>query len=388
MTTEAPDHPSALVPTPTAGVILLPTPHVYGAAAPLPPPVLRAAKKYPIQSSSKEALWKRCRQAYAYHYEQRLESAIPPAPALAFGSFFHKGLENHFAGATTFTGLIDDEVEKEKAAYIERYTGIVGVPPAKLSVDEIDNIADMARQVLYNYFLHYSWDNPLKSKGLRYVAKEQHFVIKIPGTHGWVQGYLDGIAIDDHENLYVIDHKTYTRRPKFADQEVNGQFMLYMWVASQIYGRPFTGVVYDGVAKELPKPVEVLKSGDRLTTDKKKLEDYTFRSYTAKIKDMGFNPSDYGNELRMLKARDEQEQTPFFTRWLVTYGPEAVDNFEREFVATYREMASAKTPRYRNLSSFNCGGCQFRELCFAEYLGRDHEWVRKTKFRTKAPSAR
>lgn len=375
----------SLVPVKSPNVILLPMafddPR---ATAQIPAPVLKQARKWPIQSASKSNTWKRCRQQYHYHYEQNLESASPAGYALVFGSFFHKGVENRFLGAKTFADVLGNEVESQKEQYSLRYEEITGLKPMKASLDEIDAIAQHAYDVLRHYFTHYSWKNPLKSHGLTYISKEQHFMIRIPGTRGYVQGYLDGIAKDEAGNLYIIDHKTYQRRPKFSDQEVNEQFMLYMWTASQIYQKPFAGVLYDGVSKDLPKPVEVLKSG-KLTTDKKKLEDYTLRTYLAKIKEKELNPDDYVNEIMLLKERDAQEQTPFFSRWLVTYTPEAIDNFEREFVAVYREMASTKTPRYRNLSSFNCNGCTFRELCFAEHLGRDAEWVRKSKFRNRPP---
>lgn len=58
-------------------------------------------------------------------------------------------------------------------------------------------------------------------------------------------GYIDAIVEDERGNIWLVDYKTYSNKPKFEDLRMELQANVYMYVMKNIYGVDVAGFIYD-----------------------------------------------------------------------------------------------------------------------------------------------
>jgi hypothetical protein len=267
----------------------------------------------------------------------------------------------------------------ERDAKVDDIKRRTGFSPWPAEMAEWDDAADFTRLLVSQYFDHYGVENPLADVGMTYLATEVPFKIDISGLVGipdaYFVGTFDGIAVDDLNNLWLVENKSYGQKPDLQDLQVHFQTTGYAVAWEMLTGMPLAGALYNGVAKKLIKEPRVLKSGALSTAVDQQT---TLGRYTAAIKRVGGSIADpkYAKILDKLKNIEMQGDDRFFYREKFYFNETQITSWTREFVDIVREMTD--DPRiYRTVSFRGCGpqgaDCWWRDVCFAKHTGRNVE---------------
>lgn len=308
-----------------------------------------------IVSVTERGSYKRCHQRWDYtsRNRQNLAEIIPPV-AFSLGGLVHKALQlwtekpdtnavEHFGKAAVL------EIEAIKL----RYRKFVGSEISDYELNSLTDMFGLGHEMVSNY--QDFWKSPLP-KGFELVQAEQTIIMPIPHTlHScecfgaapncincagtgkvwhYLEGTLDAIIQDVRSGLlFVLERKTYGKRPREDDLECADQFTAYAWLLEKLNIGQVAGIAYDGLWK---RPLIKERGGPR------------------KIEDL-------------------------FLRTLVTRSPQELQNFERELSLEVQEMAHPSI--YRNYRWDGCWDCKgaIKDLCLAEYRGEDAESIRQTQ---------
>lgn len=324
----------------------------------------------------------RCRRAWNYQSPNRqsLQKIGISSPALHIGSAVHYALAVQAEGGDPFEA-VGEFFFAAVAEYVARYRKAVGAEPSSEEIAVVVEAETTVLELIRRYFARYSMDAPL-GPGWRYVAVEQTFAVPIPGTDGVFKGTYDGIARDPKDRLWVVDHKTFSQAPDPEKIQLDMQFVSYAWAAHALFGEPVEGLLYDGIAKALPKPPEVLKKGG-LSQAYYSTIDYV--SYCDAIDAHGLDFANYSDILNRLRERDEQSVTPFYARRALRFPRAQIDDFVAWLPGVYREMAG--DPAIYPVRPYaGCWDCTVKDLCDAQTFGEDVEWLIQTRYHTGAGS--
>lgn len=320
----------------------------------------------------------KCLRAYDYTSwnRRRLQKQGKPVPALMKGTAFHLAMHSQRIGHN-WENAVAQYLSDERSKYVQTYFKQVGLPPADEEMEAFDKDATETMGIVRNYFGYYGFVNPLARERLEYIkaaegfpeASELNFRVAIPGTDGLYIGTIDGLARDPKNgDVYVVDHKTYSRTPSFEDVRMSYQFMGYVWAAKKLFpDLKIAGVLYDGVMSKEPERPKLLKSGKMSVA----WIDTTEAVYREALEEHNLFPEDYEDILRRLRARDNSEESPFFTRWILRYPDKTIEKFEQQLIARYRRMVDPLLVIYPNFTWGSCRFCRVKDLCHAEQLDED-----------------
>ena len=309
-------------------------------------------------SVTERGTYRRCRRRWHYSAKSIGHLGLEPvlkSPAFVEGTLVHKTLahwaENPELSLTQLLEAFDAFEHEEADKVILHYTNIVGAKPNPTELLSIFTAISEAKTLITRYVEYYKSPFP---PGLRLIAAEQTFTIDVPNTdhledkstpnQHWachkLEATLDGVLADEHDNLYVLEHKTYSRRPSSIELAHNDQFLAYMWVLRHLFKANVRGVAYNGLWKrtEIPKG--------------------------KTIHDMF---------LREILLRSEEELAEF----TVLLGAEINEMASLDY-DTHPERF------YKNVPALGgCWDCSYRSLCTAQSRGEDLSYL-LTNF-TKRP---
>lgn len=278
----------------------------------------------------------RCRRAWHYTSQNRLglvKIGVPSAP-LHIGSAVHAALAAQAEGADPQRALTLYFREVEDS-YRERYVEAVGVEPSEAEAAQVGEFERQCRELVRRYFDRYGVVEPL-GPGIRYVAVEQTFRVPIPDVEdGHLIGTFDGLARDDRNRLWIVDHKSYTKLPDVNKLRFDPQFTAYVWAATALLGEVPEGLLYDGFSRNLPTPPLLLKNGS-LSKAWSNAIDYP--SYLDAVDGYGLDHAGYADILARLKERDAQAVSPFYVRHALRFSRAQVNDFVAWLPEVYREM--------------------------------------------------
>ena len=309
----------------------------------------------------------------------------PPQQRYYIGTAFHKACElNALEPADDPLEATSSWLDTETAKIEEKYraqTGALGLSTEEYTM--LDESRELILGLVSGYFDKYGTTNPIAP--LTYVAPEVSFKIPILSDRPvYLVGTLDGVAVDEFGGLWIAEHKTYSpgRAKKAIDMETDAQTMGYAYALWRLTGIMPTGVMYDGVAKVVPKQPKVLKNG-KLSVDKTLVT--TYKLYVQAILDNGEDPDDrrFTEILEKLVWQDHNNADPFFTRYMVNLKYKAIETFERNLLAQVRDMWTAREDeekRYPNFPWNGCGDCDYRDVCQAMQFQEDVDNVVATAY--------
>lgn len=305
----------------------------------------------PDVSHSKIKLWRRCHKAFEYKYIQRLEKKSKPAPLLK-GIFIHDLLNARATGQST---------EKVVEAYEAKYRKLILAEKEEYG----DLIPDMLR-VFEAYLRHF------ENEKLKYRGSEILITTDLTKTIRFI-GYIDKMAEDEHDLLYVMDHKSSRSLPNEEQRFSDLQLLLYVWGWNQENTEKASGVIWDHIRTKPPGIPMVLKDG---TLSEKAIET-DYHTYLQTIKKHKLDPKDYEGILGRLKT----QSNPFFERVRL---PRPPDSMIKQVVEDTRQSAIeliklGGTLTDRNMTK-DCSWCQFYALCHAELRGQDAKYVKKSQY--------
>ncbi len=322
---------------------------------------------------------------------QSLRHRATPRMYLTQGTALHAAIEEQARSSLGYTSVgplaaADDYLKQERLARVDQIKRETGYEPWPTEMKDWDEKADLTRALAQQYFDHYGYENPLADQGMEYIAVEVPFkidiseLVGIPGA--FFVGTFDGIAKDGHDNLWLVENKSYTVKPDLKDLRVHFQTTGYAVAWELLTGLPVVGALYNGVAKKLIKEPRVLKSG-ALSTDVS--QQTTLARYTSAIRRVGGSLADpkYAKILEKLEHIEKQGDDRFFYRESFYFNPTQTENWLREFKDIVHEMSD--DPRiYRTVSFKGCGpqgaDCWWQDVCFAKHTGQDVDQLIDLKY--------
>lgn len=319
----------------------------------------------PTVSFSEVSSFRRCQKQWSYRYRDGFKRKLKGI-RLFKGEILHEML-NAYVAAKLVKGFIGDDPWDVLATYAEKYKSYFEEERERFG----DVIGDCGA-VFEGYLRKYRHD-PLK-----YEKSEVPVYFDIPGLKNVrFAGFIDKLAVDQQERRWIIDHKFNANIPTAEDRFSELQLLLYVWGLS--HSNPeihIDGVLWDYSRSKAPTKPELLKSG--ALTQRKNL-DCDSHTYMRTIAENNLDPNDY---VEMLKHLQGKEDT-FYER---VFLPKPTDAMVKEVVDDFLETAKEiqgkrkKARCSRNMSSFNCNGCEFRPLCEAEVRGHDTDFIIKADY--------
>lgn len=311
---------------------------------------------------------------------QSLRHTASPRMYLTQGSAMHEAIDKQAKQPGSRTVPLEAAgafLAAERELKVEDIRKRTGFSPWPAEMAEWDDAADFTQKLIAQYFDHYGVDNPLADQGMEYIATEVPFKIDISKLTGIAEAYFvgtfDGIAVDGHGNLWLVENKTYGQKPDLTDLVVHFQTTGYAVAWGMLTGTSLTGALYNGVAKKLIKEPRRLQNG-ALSADVS--QQTTYERFTSAMKRDGlsFATPKYAKILEKLKNIEAQGDDRFFYRESFYFNETQIQNWTDEFVTIVQEMHN--NPRiYRTVSFKGCGpqgaDCWWRDVCFAKHTGQD-----------------
>lgn len=328
--------------------------------------------------------FKKCRVLWDYNSKMRMGREPTKSNVnLAFGIAIHKGLEAYYdpvlwhhpysAKATrAVLAFTDDLSEQYKAANQAR----------ELSDEEWKECEELI-ELGQGMLRHYAQWAPQQDKGWTPVAVEQRFQVPVPRFDGGplitkndregtlhpvvYQVRLDLVVRDADGNLRLVDHKTAIRFDDLTHLELDTQLSSYLWAYYAFTGEVPKAVIYNQLAKRVPQPPKILKSG---LPSKDKSQATTYEMYLDTLTRLGLDTGPYEGILDFLAA----QQDNYFRRTHITRTLDELALQERYIRDESIDMASDPAI-YPNPSLFHCRGCDFLVPCMVRNEGGDDLFI-------------
>jgi hypothetical protein len=308
-------------------------------------------------SQSKVKTFRRCHQSYDYRYVQKLRRKRKSRP-LQFGTMVHEALERHFNGDDALEYF--DELRNDVAAM-------------KLFAQEREEYGDILQDcedIIADYLDHWDKDDlrPIRKAGR---GAEHSFEIELMPDIVW-NGKLDAIAKTPNKLRWLVEHKTYTRKPSDDDRWRNLQSVTYFRANDILGWQPLDGCLWDYVKSKPPAIPGVLKDG---TLSSKKID--TLPSTVERVIAQHKGEPGRVDALRSMAVKNRSE---YFQRIHTPVNRAVADLVFADFETTVREMVD----KHGQCSDMNidkhCSWCDYEPLCRAKLQGLDVDYIKEREF--------
>lgn len=309
-------------------------------------------------SQSKVKTFRKCRRAYHNKYVEKLRRKRKSRP-LMFGTLVHQMIEAYANGDDPFE-LLDS----------------INLKDANLFAQEREAYGDLINDVetiMLEYFDFWESD---EFQFMRKAGKsaEHKFEIEIkPGI--LFNGKIDAIGRRRSDKLnWLMEHKSFNRRPNADDQWRNLQSVSYFKVIDILGWKPVDGVCWDYIWSKAPGRPALLKDGKM---SQKNID--TLPSMVAQvIRQNKLKQGDYA----AFKDRMGEKRREWFQRIYTPRKDAVVEDVFSDFIATALEMQKMHGKvKDRNIDR-HCSWCDYEPLCRAQMLGHDHEYIKEREYET------
>lgn len=287
--------------------------------------------------------------------------SISTAPALAFGTAIHEGLDVYYGE------------DQSKGALLRAFAA------ASLEADLDKEAYVLGRAMLEEYA---EWAPPLDD--FEVVMSEHAGLVPIySGKTNYHDGNAevvglyyfrtDGIIRDEHGRLWIMEHKTTGEWWNPAMLALDDQITSYIWAEQQWFGEPIVGVLMNFLLKKPAKDPELLKSG-LPTADRSKLTYVTAERYAAALA-RGIPRGDPTPAAQVAAFQELQDREhPTLRRSLVERSPYQVEQQGARILAEFLEMIRPDKPIYPTPTKA-CGWCDMRNACMVQEAGGDPSYL-------------
>ena len=262
------------------------------------------------------------------------------------------------------------------------YLETVGAP---MSDEEVmyyfGHVDTDVREMVHRYIRKYG--RQMLPEGFKYLHSELTGSVPIAnqiinGVWDYVKFIftVDGLCVEeDTGELWVVEHKTYSRPPSVSYMEFDDQFRCYAYGVEELTGKNVAGVLYDGISKKAPTEPRLLKDGT-LSKAAINTDVHTFMNAITKH---GLNPADYAGRLAEIRLLNDEED-PFFKREFIRYNQYSIEESMSTMWATVHQMGDAmRRPElelYPHRPYNGCSDCNVRTLCDAMTNQEDIDYIR------------
>lgn len=306
---------------------------------------------------------------------QSLRHKITPKIFFVVGSAVHEAIDAQASGGDPLAAF-ETYVEKERRERVEYYEEQVGSSPYTSELKDFDESVELARLLVSQYFDHYTWENPLIERDLKYIATEIPFSIPLPNGVNFV-GTFDGVATDIRTEsvFFLLENKTAARKPNIDLVRNSNQFVGYNWAFRALTGQTPAGTLYNGIWKNPIKEPRLLKNGS-LSQDKSAR--VTLASFQKALQRGNHDPTKYLDYIQFLVEREANGDDRFFFRDIFTYSNQQLDNWFSDVLLPVSTEIAENPRSYPNFTS--CDNCLVADLCTAMNLGEDVDRVKEARY--------
>ena len=304
--------------------------------------------------------WMGCPYRHHLSYNLGYRPKTDSTPLL-LGSFFHEAIAEIIRGRDPhpiIEACVEEEMEKIESGLFQDAIEIIGEQAIDLAIraDEFMGISAGEWETVYLE------DDPLI---------ERKMLIPMKGWAGYV-GIADWVARHRKTGLvWLLDWKTRGRLQDPKSEELNLQLMSYVHQLQEL------GVEVDraGIVQVLSKlPVEPKRNKNgsmsrvKITTD--------WDTYEKALIKARLDPADYQDMRDKLDAR-------FFELVELYFSPDEINNAWHGIVRPTSEAIQSDVLHTRNMSTWNCKYCAFRDPCLADLRGYDAQSILSDNYERK-----
>lgn len=318
-------------------------------------------------SHSEVKKYRRCKRQYFYSSVEKIEQRLP-APRLKFGNWKHKLMQAHYSGG---------DWRKEHTRQLKSFDN--------LFLEEREYYGDLPQQVeraMESYLFHYRHEE----ENWEVLHCEETFEAEV--VEGDVLSFKPDLIIREisTDRIWCVDHKTVRSMPD-ADWRIEDlQSTLYPWGLREL-GMDIYGFLFNYIRQKAPTIPSINKDGSiskrRIDTDFYTLATFLKKYY--EVDTLRELPSQWKAQLKTL-----QTYNTFFKRSRITKDKRLVDRQVYELELTMAEMDEYLTmadhapkgsdPWVRTMIPSCDWDCDYYELCQAELLGSNVEFIRRNKY--------
>jgi hypothetical protein len=319
-------------------------------------------------SYSEIKLARKCAKAHDYRYGQRLRRKKPNRPQLV-GTILHEMLDAYtrLRMDHNYPTSPWDVWKKYRKEFKKLFLG---------EKEEYGDIPKVTKAVFEGYLRRW------KNDGLVYIASEVEVIV--PFTKKLhLKAVIDKVVQDKDGRRFLMDHKFHKTIPGPDDRFSDIQTVLYFWAWNEAHDPldKVDGIIWDYGRMKAPTLPELLKNG---ALSQRSNIDTDWFTYYGEIKRLGLEERPYQKMKTLLAGKErtffERVPLPGPSKKLVSM---VVQDARTTALEARRRAAKGNAPR--EMSGFNCNGCEFRRLCEAEVRGLDAKFVRKRDYEVRPP---
>lgn len=274
-----------------------------------------------------------------------------------FGGIAHQILEAQLEGQDWHEVLDGIELDNKKLFRRE--------------VEMYGNIVDDIRDIMTDYFVF--WEGSFKP--IKHDGRRSEFEFRIELEDGlWFTGKIDTVG-KAKGMKWLVEHKTFNRMPSEDDRWRSVQAAVYFKALAEMGIEGIDGILWDYISsKPLNVPGQLTATG--------KISQARIDSTPSRIKrwlkEQGLKRSNY----RKLLEDSEANLKNRFIRLYSPIKPSIVNSVWEDFVDTAREMRDNHGKKKDQNIGRHCSWCDYRDICKAEVVSADVEWVISRNFIT------
>lgn len=320
-----------------------------------------------VTSHSEIKKFRRCKRQYYYSSVERIEPRLPPA-RLKFGNWHHSLLQVHYSGG---------DWRAEHKRHLKSFDN--------LFLEEREYYGDLPEQVeraMTSYLFH--WRKEESNWEVLYA--EQSFEAEV--VDGDILSFKPDLIVREisTDRIWCVDHKTVRSMPA-ADWRIEDlQSTLYPW-GLRTLGLDVYGFLFNYIRQKAPSVPHINKDGSisraRIDTDFYTLAKFCKEYYA--VEKLNQLPEYWRVQLKTLQVHNT-----YLKRSRITKDQRLVDRQVYELELTMAEMDEYLTmadsapkgadPWVRTMIPSCDWDCDFYELCQAELLGSNVDFIRRNKY--------
>lgn len=307
-------------------------------------------------SQSKAKLFRRCKYAYHLKYVRELRKKRVSRP-FQFGKLIHSVIESDFNGDDPFEVLHSMSIDQLKIFAAEK--------------EMYGEILQDVELIMTDYFEYWAQKDPLVP--IRFRKKSAEHEIHLDYSRNLtIVIILDGIVRGKNHLRWLLENKTFSKRPTEDDRWRSMQSCLYHKVLEMDSGKVLDGTCWNYVCSKPPVRPELLKSG--LISAKK------CDTLPSVIKGMMARQN-----IEDRKALDAAYSN--LPRWFYrVYSPvskQVVNRMFDEFIETCHEIVRDHGNVKAKTIDRHCSWCDYSAICSSELTGTDTKMIERREYEKK-----
>lgn len=311
-------------------------------------------------SQSKVKTWLSCKKRYHYRYIEKLKRVKKGRP-LQFGSIVHDMLEAHANGEDPFEKLEKIEFDNKKLFQAE--------------IDMYGELVVDIGFIMEDYFSYWGGKdkNAIKVIEVNGRGAEHSFAIPLDRDPKiLLTGKVDMFGKTADKLKWLVEHKSFNRRPSEEFRWVNLQSSVYIRISEMLKWPQVDGTLWDYIHSKPPELPKELKGGN---VSQAKI--YTLPSAIRQFcSDNKLKAKDYPSLMAHANANRDQ----YFFRIRNPMAAKVVDGIYSDFIDAVLDMRDNHGKLSMRTIERHCQWCDYEPLCKAELLGHDTKFIRKREY--------